>query len=93
MIKRAVLVLICVTFALSDVSACPPFRDRHQRAAFMQKHPCPATGKTYGACFGWVVDHIIPLACGGKDRPTNMQWQTLAEAKAKDVWEAKDCKR
>ena len=25
---------------------------------------------------GHVVDHIIPLACGGPDTPENMQWQT-----------------
>ena len=33
---------------------------------------------------GYVVDHIVPLACGGPDAPSNMQWQTIAEAKAKD---------
>ena len=40
---------------------------------------------------GYVVDHIIPLACGGPDMPTNMQWQTLAASKAKDKEERKDC--
>lgn len=38
---------------------------------------------------GYVVDHIIPLAKGGRDTPSNMQWQTIAEAKAKDKWERK----
>jgi len=33
---------------------------------------------------GYVVDHIKPLAEGGKDEPSNMQWQTVEEAKAKD---------
>jgi hypothetical protein len=31
-----------------------------------------------------VVDHIVPLKRGGADLPENMQWQSAAEAKAKD---------
>jgi hypothetical protein len=31
----------------------------------------------------------VPLACGGPDAPSNMQWQTTREAKAKDKWENK----
>jgi hypothetical protein len=41
---------------------------------------------------GYVVDHIRPLACGGADSPSNMQWQTVAEAKAKDKVERIGCK-
>lgn len=40
---------------------------------------------------GWIIDHIVPLACGGADAPSNMQWQTEADAKAKDGWERKGC--
>ena len=36
---------------------------------------------------GYVVDHIIALKHGGADEPSNMQWQTIADAKAKDKWE------
>ncbi|MBF0539821.1 MAG: HNH endonuclease [Nitrospirae bacterium] len=42
---------------------------------------------------GYVVDHIIPLACGGANMPSNMQWQTKAEGKAKDKWERKGCSK
>ena len=41
---------------------------------------------------GYVVDHIKPLACGGADDPSNMQWQTVAEAKAKDKTERIGCR-
>ena len=33
---------------------------------------------------GYEVDHIVPLARGGADKPSNMQWQTIQEAKEKD---------
>ncbi len=41
---------------------------------------------------GYVVDHIVPLACGGANAPSDMQWQTIAEGKAKDKWERKGCR-
>jgi hypothetical protein len=59
-------------------------RNPAAKRAFQQKNPCPATGMTSGACHGYVVDHIVPLKRGGSDSPANMQWQTKAEAKAKD---------
>lgn len=72
-------------------------RDSHGRIkrspaaklAFEKQHPCPATGKAGGACPGYVVDHIKPLATGGADDPSNMQWQTVADGKAKDKVERK----
>jgi hypothetical protein len=45
-----------------------------------------------GGWKGHVVDHITPLACGGSDSPSNMQWQTTAEAKAKDKVERRGCR-
>jgi hypothetical protein len=57
------------------------------KAAFRRSHPCPSTGKTTGACPGYVVDHVKALKHGGSDSPDNMQWQTTAAAKAKDTWE------
>ena len=38
---------------------------------------------------GYVVDHLIPLSEGGRDDPSNMQWQTKEEANAKDRTERK----
>ena len=62
-------------------------RDPHAKESFRRTHPCPATGKTYGACPGWVVDHIHALKHGGADDPSNMRWQTRTAAKEKDKWE------
>jgi hypothetical protein len=42
---------------------------------------------------GYVVDHIVPLACGGADVPSNMQWQSAAAGKAKDKTERRGCGR
>lgn len=54
---------------------------------FKRQHPCPSTGKTSGTCPGYVIDHVKALKHGGADDPSNMQWQTIAEGKAKDKWE------
>jgi len=56
------------------------------RAQFLRQ-----TGYPHGRP-GYVVDHIVPLECGGADSSSNMQWQTIAEAKAKDKTEA-NCRR
>lgn len=60
--------------------------------AFRGHHPCPATGQKRGACPGWNIDHVIPLACGGCDAVSNLQWlrveiKRCAGDKCKDRWE------
>jgi hypothetical protein len=70
-------------------AACP--RDRHgrilrspeARREFMRR-----SGYPHGRN-GYVIDHRVPLECGGSDAPSNMQWETRAEAKAKDRTEAR----
>lgn len=66
-------------------------RSYKAKSLFKATHYCPSTGRPKGACPGYVIDHIIPLACGGADLPNNMQWQTKQEAKAKDKWERRGC--
>ena len=41
---------------------------------------------------GHVVDHRVALACGGSDTPSNMQWQTIESARAKDKIERRGCR-
>src|SRR6266542_2400617 len=59
-------------------------RSTSAKRSFQTSHPCPSTGKSSGPCPGYVVDHVRPLKRGGTDAPSNMQWQTTGEAKAKD---------
>ena len=62
--------------------AGPPKRDADGRiarradvlAAYRRVHPCPSTGRFKGACPGWALDHVIPLACGGADAVWNLMW-------------------
>jgi hypothetical protein len=85
-----------IAAALGTVAAdsgAKPHRSRAQVAAFRKAHPCPSTGRSYGRCPGYIVDHVQPLCAGGPDRPSNMQWQTVAEAKAKDRLERQECER
>jgi len=80
---------------LFSAVASPAFARRRRssaaRRAFVRAHPCPATGRVTGACAGWRVDHIESLCAGGADAPENMQWQTDAEALAKDRLEWAAC--
>jgi len=89
--KPILIAILCSDLALG--SDAGQRRDLVARATFVKKNPCPSTGKPRGACPGWVVDHVIAIACGGADLPVNMQWQTVEDAKAKDRWERKGCKR
>jgi hypothetical protein len=89
------------------IRSAPPLHDRYSTArnidgritrspaakdAFKRQHPCPSNGRPAGPCPGYVIDHVKPLACGGADAPNNMQWQTIAEGKAKDRVERIGCK-
>lgn len=85
----------CAVLALLLVAcSAEPARQHRSPAAkhqFRVAHPCPTNPSPRGPCPGWIVDHVVPLACGGPDEPANMQWQTTADAKAKDRWEREGC--
>jgi hypothetical protein len=61
-------------------------RSASARNEFMRQSGYPKGRK------GYVVDHIVPLECGGADVPSNMQWQTVAEAQIKGRTE-RNCRR
>lgn len=85
MVQRVLVTAICAT--LLNAADGRVVRSSWAKAEFKTAHPCPATGHSSGACPGYVIDHIVPLACGGADAADNMQWQTIAAGKAKDRWE------
>jgi hypothetical protein len=88
---------------LEEMRYCgPPERDENNRIkrrsdvirSFRDAHPCPVTGEHRGSCPGWAIDHVIPLACGGCDAVSNLQWlpnelKSAAGTIAKDRWERK----
>lgn len=62
--------------------------------AFKKQWACPSTGLHKGACPGWAIDHVIPLACGGRDAVYNMAWlpdegKSCAADYCKDRYERK----
>lgn len=57
------------------------------RAAFMREYPCPGRDPE-GRCT-WIVDHVVPLACGGCDMVENMQWLPRDLWLRKSAWERK----
>jgi len=84
--RVTIILLACL---LSTSAQAKIHRDHKAVAEFRRGHPCPSTGQRRGVCPGWIVDHRQALCVGGADTPSNLQWQTVAEAKAKDRWECK----
>lgn len=84
------MIALLLAFLLATPLPCPhPHRNRGAVAKFRRANPCP-NGPDKGSktrCRGYVVDHIVSLACCGSDIPCNMQYETVADAVAKDKWE------
>jgi hypothetical protein len=89
LLAALVLLAVCLTAQARDPAKVREFR---------KTHACPATGKTTGACAGWVVDHHVPLCLQplvseDLDVPENMGWQEHAESLRKDKIERELCAR
>lgn len=81
---KILVLLLSATLAIPAVAI---ERSSVAKREFAKRFACPATQKPTVSCKGYVIDHIEALDCGGKDHWKNMQWQTIAEGKAKDKWE------
>lgn len=84
---KYVVSAILMIFAATFLDAASTTRSYKARADFTKANACPSTHLNKLPCPGYVIDHIVPLDCGGHDTPANMQWQTKAESLAKDKWE------
>lgn len=87
--------ILFVLLLLLAMPAAAVKRSHAARDAFVRANACPSTGRHRLPCPGFVIDHVKALACGGADAAANMQWQTIAEGKAKDRWERKgpECRK
>jgi hypothetical protein len=88
--------LIAAAFAVCVVlpgsASAKQLRSASVKREFQLTHPCSATGRTSGACPGYVKDRILPLACGDSDAVSNLQRQTIRDAKAKDIGKKSDAR-
>jgi hypothetical protein len=89
----AKLLLAVAILALTTPAWARDHRSRAVTREFQWEHPCPSTGRTTGACPGYVKDHVIPLCADGPDAVSNMQWQTIEDGLTKDKIEHRMCGR
>ena len=107
--RRRAVWAFAVLLTAQSAAACDAVRDQETRyystpskpearrgsvlSAFKRAHPCPASGARAGPCPGWILDHVIPLACGGGDAVLNLQWLPTAIWREKSRWERKIYRR
>jgi hypothetical protein len=91
-VKNKALIVVVVLLFIAPAHA-RMHRSSVARYQFANSHACPATGQAMLPCPGYQIDHVIPLKCGGADDPSNMQWLSIHDHKAKTKREAKLCRR
>ena len=85
---KPIFVLLALAL-LAPVADARIHRSQSARVSFVRAHVCPATGLHKLPCPGWIIDHHVGLCVGGADKPDNMRWMTVSDAKAKDKWECR----
>ena len=106
MSKYLIALLICVVLAFSGTlaaqqastpksgpssKAAQKDTEAYSRTSAAKTQFMRETGYRNGRP-GYVVAYRKSLACGGADNIDNMEWLTIAEAKAKDKAARKGCK-
>lgn len=66
-------------------------RSRARVCLFLRMAGYLKTGETCRVPEGTRVDHLVPLACGGCDLPSNMTLLSIEEHAEKSAWERKPC--
>lgn len=84
------LFALALMLATSCALALP--RDPAQVREFKKRTVCPATGTPSKKCAGYDVDHKKALMNGGADHPSNMQYLSKKEHKAKTKRDLAECK-
>lgn len=92
LLLMALIVPACLVPTFTEASSTKEHHSRIHRSRQAKHDFLVQSGYPHGRK-GYVVDHIVPLACGGADAPSNMQWQTIAEGKTKDKLERQHCLR
>jgi 5-methylcytosine-specific restriction endonuclease McrA len=65
-------------------------RGKILRSASVRRAFQRVTGYPHGRR-GYGIDHIVPLACGGRDELANLQWLSLEAKRRKDRTERRPC--
>lgn len=92
---KLIITALFVSAFFTPAEACEAQRSAAARAEFMRTHVCPKDNKIHTpkqGCKGYVIDHITPLCAGGRDHPSNMQYQEYYASLKKDTLERKQCR-
>jgi hypothetical protein len=91
--RHAATAIITAALLFGGTAEAKQPRSSIERHAFVKAVACPVTDRHRLPCPGYIIDHIEPLCAGGADHRSNMQWQTVEDAKIKDRGEREMCRR